>query len=58
MTGRNVTLSASTTQVPDYTHGPHRALLDTPEMKDAQGHLQAGAWVAGTHDNKQYIQVG
>jgi hypothetical protein len=50
-------MTAFSSQYPDYVHGPARGYLYTKQQVDQQGHIQAGAWVAGKQNTDQYLQV-
>lgn len=60
LTGRNVSTTTTTvygSSNPQYIYDPSKALLNSKEEIDGQGHTKIGSWTAGVNDQNQYWQV-
>ena len=60
LTGRNI--STTVTSIfnsgdPRYIYDPIKALLNSTDETDSQGHIKSGAWTAGVNDQNQFWQV-
>ena len=58
--GRNI--STTVTSIfnsgdPRYIYDPLKALLNSTDETDSQGHIKSGAWTAGVNDQNQFWQV-
>ena len=60
LTGRNISTTATSVYGltdPKYIYDPSKALLNSQEEIDGQGHTKIGSWTANVNDKNQFLQV-